>query len=901
MNPERWQELKRVFQDALEVPRENRDLYLRDACADDELRQEVAALLASEQDSTDFLSGSAVSYLPQDAQSGTGRRIGAFLIVREIGAGGMGTVYLAERESDFRQRVAVKLIRADVASGETVRRFTIERQTLAALHHPRIVRLIDGGTTDDGLPYLVVDYVEGVHIDKFCDAHKLGVEERLKLFMEVCGAVHYAHQSLIVHCDLKPSNILVTGEGVPMLLDFGIAKLLDPGSMGLETEMALTRQRAFTPRYASPEQLSGRPVTTAADVYALGVILYELLTGLSPYSAGDLASPAAWIKSVCEADAPAPSTTIPVETPERNSRALRGDLDAIALKALRKDPRDRYGSVDQMAEDIRRHLSGQPVLARKNTTPYVIRKFLARHKIGVAAAAVVLMAIGAGLASTLWEARIAARRFEDVRNLAHTFLFDIHDSIENLPGSTAARSLIAQTGTSYLDRLARDARGDSGLQLELAEGYLKIGDVEGNQFRPNLGDTSKAVESYRKALPIAESVASGNRKDLHARRVLAQAHMDLAGALPFTGKTEEAFEHARKAEQLFRELLAPGDRESRTDLRRAYETEGDILGGARDINLGREEEARAAYKESLLLVAEPGAGEQDATARISLEMKLADMDDRAGRAADALKQYQDMLARAEELARGNPNNIRVQGMVVVLLNRIASAQTALRQGPEALENYRRAIEIDESILAADPRNDKARSGLEVANKNLGDHYYYDTGDIPRALACYRRVAELLDGQARADPGNIVARLHLSEIRTGIASCLVKTGHVAEARRETLLGLEIAKALADRPGATAEQVYNYAYLAINADPEDLRDAAAVLPYALKAVEMGHGSDPFALHVLAQTYARAADYRKAIEEDEKALALYPPAEPGKPVPNAQASILQLLKKSRDKLKK
>jgi serine/threonine protein kinase len=896
MNPERWQELKRVFQAALEVPREDRETYLRAACTDDDLRREVAALLQSGEESAEFLSDAAVTYLPEGDQSATGRRIGPFLIVREIGAGGMGTVYLAERESDFRQQVAVKLIRADVSSPETMRRFTIERQTLAALHHPRIVRLIDGGTTEDGLPYLVVDYVDGIHIDKYCDRHKLSVEARLKLFLEVSGAVHYAHQSLVVHCDLKPSNILVTGEGVPMLLDFGIAKLLDPGSMGLQTNMAQTRQRAFTPSYASPEQLSGRPVTTAADVYALGVILYELLTGLSPYASGDLDSPAAWIKSVCEDDAPAPSTTIPIETPERSSKALRGDLDAIVLKALRKDPRDRYGSVDQMAEDIRRHLNGQPVLARKNTTPYVIRKFLARHKIGVAAAAIVLIAICAGLATTLWEARIAARRFEDVRNLAHTFLFDIHDSIQNLPGSTAARSLIAQTGTAYLDRLARDARGDSALQLELAEGYLKIGDVQGNQFRPSLGDTSKAVESYRKALPIAELIAARNSRDMHAKRVLAQAHMDLAGALPFTGNTVEALEHARKSEQLFRQVLssAPSSPESRQDLRRAYETEGDILGGARDVNLGRVPEAAAAYRESLALIPRQGATDLDATARNSLEIKMADMDDRAGRAADALKQYQSALERAEQIAGHDPNDIRSKGMVVVLLNRIASTQTELQHGAAAIDNYQRAIEIDESILAADPNNDKARSGLVVGNKNLGDHYYYVVEDIPRALARYRRVAELLEIQTRADPGNLVARQHLSEIRTEIAGCLVKTGQVTEARRETRLGLATAKELADRPGANHDQVYNYAYLAINADPADLRDAAAVTPYALKAVEMSHGSDPFSLHVLAQTYAQSADYRRAIEADEKALALFPPAEAGKPVPNLQASIQHHLKK-------
>jgi len=753
----------------------------------------------------------------------------------------------------------------------------------------------------------VVDYVDGIHIDKYCDAQKLGVEGRLKLFLEVCGAVHYAHQSLIVHCDLKPSNILVTQDGVPMLLDFGIAKLLDPAAMGLATDMAQTRQRAFTPRYASPEQLSGRPVTTAADVYALGVILYELLTGISPYAAANLDAPAAWIKSVCEDDAPAPSTTIPINTPERDSRVLRGDLDAIVLKALRKEPGDRYGSVDQMAEDIRRHLSGQPVLARKNTAPYVMRKFLGRHKIGVSAAAVVLIAISAGLASTLWEARIAARRFDDVRNLAHTFLFDIHDSIQNLPGSTAARAMIVETGTAYLDRLALDARGDSSLQLELAEGYLKIGDVEGNQFDANLGDTSKALESYRKALPIAEAIVARNPKDMHARRVLAQAHMDLASALPFTGNSAEALEDARKSEQLFRQVRGstPATPEGRSDLRRAYETEGDILGGARDVNLGRDQEAVEVYRQALLLIPEPHPGvpeaEREGTARISLGIKLADRDDRAGRYDDALNQYQSLLALAERIAGENPNNARARGMVGALLSRIAAEQTTLHQNAAAIGNYRRFIGMAETNLAADPSNDRTRSGLMVANKNLGDHYFYNLRDFTQALRCYRRAAELLEWQVRADPGNIVARLHLSEIREEIADCLLKTGHVAEARHETRLGLKIAKELADRSGATADQVYNYAHLAINADPEVLGDVAAILPYALKAVEMSHGSDPFSLHVLARTYARSGDYRRAIEAEEKALALFPPAEAGKQVSGAQESIQDLLKESREKLKK
>ena len=422
-----------------------------------------------------------------------GRLIGHYRLRQRIGEGGMGEVYLAEREDQFRQRVAVKLIRPGMASPEVVRRFVIERQTLAALNHPHIVRLVDGGATDEGLPYLVVDYVDGIPIDRYCDQHKLSISQRLGIFIESCVAVHHAHQSLIVHCDLKPGNILVTEEGSPMLLDFGIAKLLDPTSMGISAQAALTRQRAFTPDYASPEQLRGEPVTTATDIYALGVVLYELLTGHSPYRAttGSLAD---WIRSVCEQDAEPPSTVIhrvtetaaeedqPAETltPEKVSqsregdpqtlhRRLRGDLDAIVLKALRKDPRERYGSVDQLAEDIRRHLAGRPVLARKSTTGYVARKFFARHKLGVAAAVLVLLTLAGGLASTLWESHVAARRFEDVRRLAHTFLFDVHDAIQDLPGSTAARALIAKTGTEYLDRLARDSGGDPSLDLELAE------------------------------------------------------------------------------------------------------------------------------------------------------------------------------------------------------------------------------------------------------------------------------------------------------------------------------------------------------------------------------------------------------------------------------------------------
>jgi non-specific serine/threonine protein kinase/serine/threonine-protein kinase len=857
-----------------------------------------------------------------------GRLIGHYRLRQRIGEGGMGEVYLGEREDQFRQRVAVKLIRPGMASPEVVRRFVIERQTLAALNHPHIVRLVDGGATEDGLPYLVVDYVDGIPIDRYCDQHKLSISQRLRLFVESCVAVHHAHQSLIVHCDLKPGNILVTPEGSPMLLDFGIAKLLDPAAMGISAQAALTRQRAFTPDYASPEQLRGEPVTTATDIYALGVVLYELLTGHSPYraNAGSLAD---WIRSVCEQDAEPPSTVIrrttqtvaeddrPTETitpetvsqsregdPQSLHRRLRGDLDAIVLKALRKDPHERYGSVDQLAEDIRRHLAGLPVLARKSTTAYVARKFFQRHKLGVAAAAVVLLTLAAGLASTLWESHVAARRFEDVRRLAHTFLFDVHDSIQDLPGSTPARALIARTGTEYLDRLASGSRGDPSLALELAEGYDKIADVEGNVAGSNLGKPIEAIASYRKALALSQSVLAGYPADRKARQVVAQSHEGLGLLLAFQGKAAEGLDHFREAMKLRQTLAAsdPQNVELRLDLDRAYEDQGDILGGARGINLGRTAEARDAYQKALALIPDLPPGHPSALrarrAKAVLLMKLADIE-RAADAADSLVKYASSLETADAILQADPNSMRARNLVTALLNKLAFVKAGTGDLKGALLNFQRAVDIDYAALAADPNNDKARSDVVVTLKNLADLYYYEMNSLPEALRCYRKAAEYLEIQVRADAGNIVWQQNLSEIVTDIASILLSTGQPREARVQAQRGLELAKAVADRTGATGDQVYNYAWLAVTVDPADLRDPAGALPYALKALEKGKGEDPLCLHVLALAYAGTGDYRRAVETEQKALALFAPVEAGKPAPRNRGIIDRALEGFRRQL--
>jgi serine/threonine protein kinase len=384
-----------------------------------------------------------------------------------IGEGGMGTLYRAARADDqYRKQVAIKLVRVGLTTPLAVERFRDERQILANLEHPNIARLLEGGTTEDGVPYVVMELVDGQPIAEFCDDHQLTIDARLNVFLDVCSAVQYAHRRLIVHRDIKPNNILVTREGSPKLIDFGIAKILDPeASDGID--QATTGLRILTPAYASPEQVKGEPITTASDVYSLGVVLYELLTGHAPYRV-PLRTPEALARAACEQEPEKPSlavrrTAFTTEegreevTPEtvsasRRSRPgklsaqLGGDLDNIILMALRKEPERRYGSVEQFAEDIRRHLENLPVSAHGDSLQYRARKFAIRHRAGISAAAVAGLALIMGTAVSLREAHLARaeraraeKRFNDVRRLANSLIFEIHDSVSAVPGNTATR------------------------------------------------------------------------------------------------------------------------------------------------------------------------------------------------------------------------------------------------------------------------------------------------------------------------------------------------------------------------------------------------------------------------------------------------------------------------------
>jgi len=513
-SPERWRRIDDLFSAALDLDPKERSAFLDEACAGDpDLRHEIDALLAQDEEAGDFIDTPAAARLtslpatlPISAAgpSRTGQRLGQFVLEEEIGRGGMGNVYRAVRDDGaFSQEVAIKIMKWGVGT-DVVERFRRERQILALVNHPNIARIFDGGSTEDGHPYLVMELIEGETLIKYCASHNSTLVERLRLFMDVCAAVAHAHQNLIIHRDLKPANILVDKTAHVKLLDFGIAKIFHPDL----PDHAQTRNVSdvfMTPEYASPEQVRMEQITTAADIYALGLILFELLTG---QKAQRVTSPVMSDieRIVCKTEPRRPSD-VALEGVVHTANKLKGDLDNIVLKALRKDPSRRYSTVNQFAEDIERYLTGLPVTARPDSFMYRSSKFLKRNKWGALAVAVVLASVIGGAAVAVWQARIARGHFESVRGLAKALITEISPEVNKLPGSTKARHLIVGRSLEYLDKLSPNA-GNVELLTEVATAYELIGNLQGNRNKENLGDYEGAMKSFRKALALYQQIES---------------------------------------------------------------------------------------------------------------------------------------------------------------------------------------------------------------------------------------------------------------------------------------------------------------------------------------------------------------------------------------------------------
>jgi non-specific serine/threonine protein kinase/serine/threonine-protein kinase len=732
-----WEQVRTLFHDASDRDSDARAALL--AAADPKVRAEVESLLSAHDEQTPFLEESVWQIL--DAQQGqrlAGSLIGPYRIVRQLGRGGMGTVFLATRQdADFEQRVAIKLVRG----GELlVQRFRQERQILASLAHPNIARLLDGGTTSDGLPYLVMEYVDGTPIDSYCRERALSITDKLHLFLQLCGAVEHAHRALIIHRDIKPANVLVTPDGVPALLDFGIAKLTSANP-----DFDVTATRIMTPQYASPEQLLGRVVTTATDVYSLGVLLFELLAERKPFIAE---------KRLPNSEAPAPSSVAPAAS----QRALRGEIDDIVLAALEVDPAQRYGSVEKFADDVRRYLSGHPIAARRSTFGYHATKFIRRNLLAVTAAVAIVVVTAAAFAATLHQKRIAERRFDEVRSLARAVVFELHDAIAPLPGSTPARELLVREALVYLDKLAKEAEDNTELRVELAGAYLKIGDVQGLPYQANLGDTAGATKSYRQALALGRAALAEEPDDPEILTLVANAH-DRVGFVEQRGLRWVDAIRQHEAARAIREKL-PHDPRRDLALAQTWTAIGDCRYIGKDIipkslMLGN---AQQAYENALLTL---NKVQSTPELRRDILQEVGRANQRLGGffsgAAQqdfprALRHHAAALRALGERARLDPSDAVARRNHADQFAMTATAQNMSGDWRGALDSTEHALEMFKTLAAEDPDNVEGKHDLAFAYAERGIALMY-LQRYDESRASLREAIAIRERLIVADPEN----------------------------------------------------------------------------------------------------------------------------------------------------
>ncbi|MEZ5293530.1 MAG: serine/threonine-protein kinase [Vicinamibacterales bacterium] len=805
MTPERWTRVTELFDRACQIPVEARLAWVRGHAEDPALAAEVEAMLASYETDPEYLESPATAGAGlEDAAADTllGQRLGPYRLTRQVGRGGMGVVYEAERDDDaFDRRVAVKVLPV-WRSGTFAERFRFERRVLAGLDHAGIARLLDAGTGAHGLTYLVMEFVDGEPVTAWCDARQSSTRERVALVEGICDAVAYAHQHLVIHRDLKPANILVTDDGRPKLLDFGIAALLaDDGASAGTTG---TGQHSFTPEFASPEQVRGERVTTATDVYSLGVLLYVLLTGRHPYDLHGR-SPLDVIRIVCEVDPPLPSGVAPSD----RRAVLRGDLDAVVAKALEKRVEDRYQSVPELLADLRSWRLGHAVSAAPASAASRARRFVLRHRKAALAAAALAVVLAGGALTTAWQARIARierdraqNRFRQIQEFSRSLLFDVHEALRNVPGATEARRLLLDRAVTLLDGLAADAVGDDALAFELAQAYQRLAQVQGNQFSENVGDTAGAVASLRKAAGSIDRLHVDEPDDTRRLILAVHIHFDLAAVLSNRedpAAREAAAEHAALLEEL--EARHPHTPEVLAILAEGYSDTGRLAADREDY-----QQARHAYEHAVALYDGLTAPERPlavvrqnafALKRLgAILMRAGELDASEGRYLAALRLDEELIARDDRPATRYDVTFTLSDLALVHARRGA--------WDDAEQLWQRALGIRSSAAEADPRNTRALSGVATLYGRLGtvatarhdhasaaDRYREEvdarerllaaTGRLPSRVSelswARLRLAEALLARRAAAPGGAAPTAWAAEARRLVAATTRQDGKV----------------------------------------------------------------------------------------------------------------------------
>lgn len=765
--------LLELIESALDIAPAEREDWLKQHCPTEHLARAME-LLALAQQPTQTGKDSLAQFIRTDTPRQAGSRLGAYELIELIGEGGMGQVYLAERaDGAFDARVAIKVIRASMLGSVAKLQFERERQILSDLRHPGIANMLDGGTTDDGLPFVVMELVEGQSLGEYLAANELTLENKLSLFQQICAAVEHAHRALVIHRDIKPSNVLVTGDGKTKLLDFGIARTLD-SSAGNEQTVAMV----LTPAYASPEQVTRAPLTTATDVYSLGVVLYEMLSGDRPFETTDL-TPAQYEQLITQRR-PDPPSLRARNGGKQNWQRVKGELDAIVLKAMAKEPERRYSTVRELRDDLRRYTSGYAVQARGDSIGYRLGKFMRRRRVPVAIGILTFAALGLAYATTLQQYHAAERerqradaRFNQARELAREVLYDVYDQMSGVQGTLPAREKLAETGVRFLDELATDPGAPEDLLLDIGSHYSRLYDLYAGLGVASLGQTEKALEQLNKseaALKRLLEQAPGNMDAVTEMvwvKRLAANH-----ALSYDLGTEVAAAHAREGLALADSAVANSDdplwalQSHRWNIRidlvkvliwaqdfdQAFELLDSYLP---DLDLpGWKENLRGWERKRVYAYSMRGEAHMD-----------------AGNQDRAIPDFELALAYYQEQAQAQPDSAQVHTQLLRMHHNLSALHTTLENWPLALEHAQAGRSAALVLVNKDPRDTMSRRNLALHDQQIGkitsrmERHEEAQLNIERALGTFRSLsAEDSDNAglvrdlaiALTDAGDIVA-------------------------------------------------------------------------------------------------------------------------------------------------
>lgn len=894
-----WRKAEAIFHQTVDLAEPQRTAVLGDLCAGDTtLMAELSALLqACEAEQAHSISASGgEEVIPS-------QRVGPYRLDRLLGRGGMGAVYLAQRDDgQFLQQVAIKIVDMPLATGLFRERFRAERQILAGLVHPYIARLLDGGVGDAGELYIAMEYVEGVSITHFCSAHELAIPARIELFRKVCEAVQFAHQNLVVHRDLKPDNILVAAGGSPRLLDFGTAKLLIPAPDDQRLDLTRQGMQAFTPRYASPEQVMGRPVTIASDIYSLGVLLFVLLTDQHPYELADF-SIEQMMRVVCEQPPRRPGSVDP---------RMDTDLDSIVLKALRKEPSERYITVDQLSSDLQAYLENRPVQARRGNVRYIAGKFLRRNRFALAAASLLLIALLGAAIGIAWQARIAnlerrkaAARSADLRALSNSLLSELDDAIKLLPGSTPAQKLIVTRMLQYLDRLSRDGADDETTQLDLAEAYRRVGNLQGNPYDQNIGDPLGGLSSIEKATAITGRLKALHPNDDEVLHAYATTEGSRGEVLLGLSRLRQAVEAQRHACDTSADLAErPGATSlAASEAATACGALGDGLGLPGRVSLGDQDGARAAYRRALAMQTDAlrldPISERAARGIPVILTKLGNLEI-ANDPAEAARAYRTAIQSIDSLAAAQQTQPLLYTRASIL-RRLGVALTDM-QDPAAgfalLENARAYFA---ARAAADPADNHAKVDLNIVLENeafcyenladpaLNPRNPHRTQDRARAESILQQSVALDDLALKQNPHDLAGQASLAAQRVRLGMLQQGTTRGAEGMRTAARGLAELRGLTGASDASSFVLDQAAASLLLVKATPLRDPPTLLSLAQRNAKLHPANIAYQL-TLARAYGANGNPLQARSVAQEALSKLPPTRSGEPKSSLRASLEQ-----------